>query len=240
MPPEPRDRRRHLRVGHVLLMSTSKYRYISIEGNIGAGKTTLVERLARDLEYRMVLETFSDNPFLPLFYSDPDRHAFTVELFFLMERHRQLRRELAQGNLFEGGVISDYFFRKTLLFARNNLSALEFRLFQQIFERLHEAFPQPDLLVYLHRPVDQLLEQIRGRGRTFEQDIPPEYLLRLQRTYLDYFQLEESVPILLLDLGDSDFLAEWSLYTGIQRILTQPHEPGMRWITLQDLRKTGQ
>ena len=121
-----------------------QHQFLIIEGNIGAGKTTLSQMLAEDFGFKLLLEEFADNPFLPHFYQNPDRYAFPVELFFMTERHKQLQQELAQRDLFQEGIVADYIFYKTLLFARNNLNTEEYRLFQRLFNILNAAFPKPD------------------------------------------------------------------------------------------------
>ncbi len=145
------------------------HRFIAIEGNIGAGKTTLCHKLRDDFDYHLILEQFTDNPFLPFFYENPDRYAFPVELFFMAERHKQLQRDLTQPELFHKTTISDYYFMKTLLFARSNLNPQEYQLFQQFFNVLNTTFPNPDLLVYLHRPVPQLIRNIKKGGGAWKK-----------------------------------------------------------------------
>jgi deoxyadenosine/deoxycytidine kinase len=140
--------------------------YIVIEGNIGAGKTSLSHKLAEELNAKLILEQFTDNPFLPMFYKNPDRYAFPVELFFMTERHKQLQEYLVKRDLFQHYTVSDYVFSKTLLFAGQNLEGEELRLFQNLFSTLNAAFPKPDLLVYLHRSVEELQENIRRRNRS--------------------------------------------------------------------------
>jgi deoxyadenosine/deoxycytidine kinase len=152
------------------------YPFIAIEGNIGAGKTTLCHMLSERLGCSLVLEQFTDNPFLPPFYDQPDRYALPVELFFMTERHKQLLEHFGSPDLFRNFTVADYFFVKTLLFAKNNLSEEEFRLFQRLFSVLNATFPKPDLLLYLHRPVDVLLQHIKKRGRSIEQQISADYL----------------------------------------------------------------
>ena len=139
--------------------------FLVVEGNIGAGKTSLCQMLARDWNARLILEEFSDNPFLPLFYAQPDRYAFPVELFFMTERHKQLQALLLEQDLFQQYTVSDYVFSKTLLFAGENLQGEELRLFQRLFETLNASFPKPDLLLYLHRDVHHLSANIRKRNR---------------------------------------------------------------------------
>ena len=137
-----------------------KYNFIAVEGNIGAGKTSFCNRIADDFNCQIILESFEDNPFLPQFYQNPERYAFPVELFFMTERHKQLQAGLLEPELFKDGTIADYFFLKTLLFAKNNLSDEEHRLFSRVFKVLNASFPKPDLLVYLHRSVENLLVNI--------------------------------------------------------------------------------
>ncbi len=182
-----------------------RYPFIAIEGNIGSGKTTFCHLLTERFECNIILEQFTDNPFLPFFYQQPERYAFPVELFFMTERHKQLQEHFAKPNLFEQASVADYFFVKTLLFAKNNLNDEEFRLFQRLFGVLNGTFPKPDLLVYLHRPMEVLLRQIRDRGRNMEQNIAPEYLEEIQNAYIEYFRAETTLPIVVLELGDTDF-----------------------------------
>lgn len=203
------------------------YRFIAIEGNIGAGKTTLCHMLARDFGCNLILEQFSDNPFLPYFYENPERYAFSVELFFMTERHKQLQEELKQASLFQGTVIADYFFLKTLLFAKNNLSGEEYRLFQRLFHILNAHFPKPDLLVYLHRPVEHLIRNIQGRGRDFETDISPDYLGQIQKSYFDFFRTENSTPVLIVEMADLDFTRSPSLYQQIIQLMQMEYPKGV-------------
>jgi deoxyguanosine kinase len=189
--------------------------YIAIEGNIGAGKTTLSRRLCDQFNRRLILEEFDDNPFLPPFYQEPERYAFPVELFFMAERHKQLQAELAQTDLFSNGVVSDYIFVKTLLFARNTLPEEEFRLFSRIFRAMDAGFPNPDLIVYLHRPVEALQANIAKRGRSFEQEIKDEYLASVQQAYFNFFRSQKEHPVLILDLGERDFTEDDGLYRHI-------------------------
>jgi deoxyadenosine/deoxycytidine kinase len=207
--------------------TTLQHQFIIIEGNIGAGKTTLSNLLAQDFGYKLLLEEFADNPFLPHFYQNPERYAFPVELFFMTERHKQLQQELSQRDLFQEGIVADYIFFKTLLFARNNLSTEEYRLFQRLFNILNAAFPKPDLLVYLHRSVDKLMDNIRKRGRSFEQEIEPRYLQQIQQSYFEFFRSNEQLPILVIDIEDLDFLNNPSDYDKILDLINRPYRPGL-------------
>lgn len=214
-------------------MSKNKfqYNYIAIEGNIGAGKTTLCKMLEEDFNCRLILEQFTDNPFLPFFYENPERYAFPVELFFMTERHKQLQQHLSQRSLFQDLIIADYFFLKTLLFAKNNLNEEENRLFQRLFHILNSTFPKPELLVYLHRSVDNLMENIKSRGRAYEQDIKPEYLQGIQNTYFEYFKTESELPILIIDVDQINFLKSSEHYQMIIEALENTYAPGVHHLS---------
>lgn len=212
--------------------------FIAIEGNIGAGKTTLCNMLEQDFGAQLILEQFTDNPFLPFFYKNPERYAFQVELFFMTERHKQLQEKLSQRSLFQEFTVSDYFFIKTLLFAKNNLLEEEYRLFQNLFNVLNSTFRKPDLLVYLHRPVDDLMKNIKNRGRDFEKDIKPEYLLSLQTAYFDYFRTVTDIPVLILDIEGISFWKKKKHYKQIVKLIqSEEHTLGVqrRKIGIKDL-----
>lgn len=209
----------------------TKYNFIAIEGNIGAGKTTFCNRIADDFNCQLILESFEDNPFLPFFYQNPERYAFPVELFFMTERHKQLQEGLLEQELFKKGTIADYFFLKTLLFARNNLKTEERRLFSRLFDVLNNSFPKPDLLVYLHRSVDILRENIDKRGRAYEKDITNEYLQKIQNTYFEFFRTEMSIPILIVDIERADFLNDDTTYNKLLELMMQDYKLGINYIT---------
>ena len=201
--------------------------FIAIEGNIGAGKTTLCKMLEDDFNCRLILEQFTDNPFLPEFYKNPDRYAFPVELYFMTERHKQLQESLSQRELFPQLLVSDYFFIKTLLFAKNNLNDEEYRLFQQLFHTLNASFSKPDLLVYLHRTVPDLVSNIKKRGRDIEKDIRPEYLQSLQTAYFNFFKSEKDLPILIIDVTGVDFWSEQSAYEKMVGLMKRSYSKGV-------------
>ncbi|BDS11000.1 deoxynucleoside kinase [Aureispira anguillae] len=202
--------------------------YIVIEGNIGAGKTSLSKLLSTDLNARLILEEFSDNPFLPLFYKNAERYAFPVELFFMTERHKQLQDLLMKGNLFQKYVVSDYIFSKTLLFAGQNLVDEELRLFQRLFHTLNASFPKPHLLVYLHRSVDNLLTNIYKRGRAYEQDISAAYLSKIQNAYFDFFRMvEHDLSILVLDVEGLDFINNPEHYQMVVQQIEKKYSKGL-------------
>jgi deoxyguanosine kinase len=207
-----------------------KHKFIAIEGNIGAGKTTLTKKLAADHESRIILEEFTDNPFLPKFYQNPERYAFPVELFFMTERFKQLQAELVQAQLFSDTVIADYFFIKTLLFAKKNLPEEEYRLFKQLFQVLNQHARKPDLILYIHRPVPELLKNIRKRGRNMEDQVDPEYLANIQEAYFDFFKAGEEWSIVVLDAGQMDFESSEKDYDFIIELLNRDIQPGVQYI----------
>lgn len=211
--------------------------YLVIEGNIGAGKTSFSQKIAEELDARLILEQFSDNPFLPLFYKSPERYAFPVELFFMSERHKQLQEFLLEQDLFRQYTVSDYVFSKTLLFAGQNLNGEELRLFQQLFNTLNASFPKPDLLVYLHRPVDELLANIRKRNRSYESDITEEYLLRIQQAYFEFFRIhQDKMPILVLDISGFDFMQSEIDFRILKSALADQYTIGIHRRTATELR----
>jgi len=181
--------------------------YIAIEGNIGAGKTTLATQLAARLNGRLVLEGFEDNNFLPKFYADPQRYALPLELSFLADRYKQLSNFVAQPDLFGQLVVADYLFIKSKLFARITLDESEFELYQRLFEVMDLHLPQPDVLIYLQAPTPLLQQHIRERGRSYEQEIKDEYLDRVRSMYETYLQGVE-LPVLLVDTAKTDFLKQ--------------------------------
>lgn len=201
--------------------------FIAIEGNIGAGKTTLCKMLEDDFECRLILEQFTDNPFLPEFYKNPERHAFSVELFFMTERHKQLQESLSQRELFPQLVVADYFFIKTLLFAKNNLHDEEYRLFQRLFHTLNIGFRKPDLLVYLHRSVPDLVKNIQKRDRAIEANIKHDYLQSLQEAYFNYFKSEHELPILIIDVTEVDFWSDETAYKKIVGLMKRSYPKGI-------------
>jgi deoxyguanosine kinase len=208
-----------------------KYNFIAVEGNIGAGKTSFCNRIADDFNCQVILESFEDNPFLQQFYQNPERYAFPVELFFMTERHKQLQQGLLEPELFKHGTIADYFFLKTLLFAKNNLSDEEHRLFSNIFKILNTSFPKPDLLVYLHRSVKDLQTNIGKRGREYEKDITADYLKQIQNTYFEFFRTEMTMPILIIDVENADFLNDDTTYQKLLALMSEDYKLGINYIT---------
>ena len=180
--------------------------YLVIEGNIGAGKTTLATLLSTDLNSRLLLEGFSENPFLPKFYSDPAKYSFPLELSFLAERYSQLKTDLASRELFQEQTIMDYYFMKSLIFAQNTLAPDEYQLYRKFFDIIYERLPKPDLYVYLHLPEHRLLENIRKRGRGYELSIEGDYLKKIKEGYFSFFSQQTEFPILIIDTSNVDFV----------------------------------
>lgn len=180
-------------------------RYIVIEGNIGAGKTTLAEMASKDLNARLVLETFEDNPFLPKFYDNPERYAFPLELSFLAARYKQLKQHLGQGNLFNNLTIADYYLMKSFIFAKITLSDDEFQLYRQFFDMIRSFSVKPDVMFYIHRDVDVLKNNIVKRGRSYEINIEKAYLSSVTKSYFDYFNEVTDFPVVVLDATHADF-----------------------------------
>jgi deoxyadenosine/deoxycytidine kinase len=207
------------------------YNFITIEGNIGAGKTTLAQLLSQHYNARLILEEFADNPFLPKFYEKPEQYAFPVELFFMAERFKQLKELLQQQNLFQELTISDYLFTKCLLFAKVTLPEDEYRLYQRLFDIIHQQLVQPDLLIYLHAPVEKLQANIKKRNRSYEQNIPNEYLSNIQDTYTNYLR-QQSTKTLFVDVSHADFLYNDAHLQTIINALNKPYENGIHYIQL--------
>jgi deoxyguanosine kinase len=181
------------------------YHFITIEGNIGAGKTTLAHMLARHYNARLILEQFADNPFLPKFYENPAQNAFPLELFFMAERYKQLKELVHTADLFQSVTVSDYLFTKCLLFAKVNLPDQEFRLYQKLFDIINAQVVQPDILIYLHAPVSKLQANIRRRNRSYEQSISDEYLFNIQEAYTNYIR-QHNIRTIFIDVSNADFL----------------------------------
>jgi deoxyadenosine/deoxycytidine kinase len=182
------------------------YNYIIIEGNIGAGKTTLVNKIAEDFNAKTVLERFADNPFLPKFYEDQNRYAFPLEMSFLADRYQQISDDLAQFDLFKDFIVADYHIFKSLLFAKVTLTEDEYRLYRKLFEIIYKEMPKPDLYIYLYQNTERLLENIKVRGRSYEQDIEADYLEKINFGYLDYIKTQKDLNVLVIDISDKDFV----------------------------------
>ena len=210
-----------------------RYNFIVIEGNIGVGKTTLASMLNNEYQAHLILECFEKNPFLPKFYKDPEKHAFPLELFFMAERYRQLKNQ-KEKDLFRPITIADYLFVKSKIFAQNNLKKDELQLFNNLFEIMFSSLPKPDLLIYLHSNVTRLQQNIKKRGRDFEQEITDEYLQNIQNRYLDYLRKQNNFPVLLLDISKVDFKEDEKIYSRIKLLLEKPYDLGVHQFNLAE------
>ena len=188
------------------IFNPEKFNYIAIEGNIGAGKTSLASKIAEDFNGKLVPERFADNPFLPLFYEDQVRYAFSLEMSFLADRYQQITDDLAQFNLFSDFVVADYHIFKSLIFSKVTLSEDEYRLYRRLFDIMYKELPRPGLYVYLYQSTPRLLEHIKKRGRSYEQDISAEYLDSINRGYLDYIKSVQGLNVLIIDVTNRDFV----------------------------------
>jgi len=208
-----------------------KHQFITIEGNIGAGKTTLANIISKKINARLILEEFADNPFLPKFYESPEQYAFPLELFFMAERYKQLKELLQTNDLFQSVTISDYLFTKCLLFAKVNLPSEEYHLYQKLFDIINPQIIQPDVLIYLHSPVTKLQDNIKKRNRNYEQNIPDDYLFTLQETYTQYIK-QHNVKTIFVDSSNADFIENEKHVQIILDALEMEFESQQYYITL--------
>ena len=190
----------------------NQFNYIAIEGNIGAGKSTLAIKMAQDFNAKTVLERFADNPFLPKFYEDQSRYAFSLEMSFLADRYQQLSDDLSQFDLFKDFIIADYHIFKSLLFSKITLEEDEFRLYRTLFDIIYKEMPKPDLYIYLYQNTNRLLQNIKNRGRNYEQDITAEYLEKINKGYLEYIKTQADLNVLVIDVSERDFVANQEDY----------------------------
>ncbi|MBF4494760.1 2-amino-4-hydroxy-6-hydroxymethyldihydropteridine diphosphokinase [Flavobacterium sp. MR2016-29] len=193
-------------------IALEKFNYIAFEGNIGAGKTTLAHKIAEDFNAKTVLERFADNPFLPKFYKDQNRYAFPLEMSFLADRYQQLSDDLAQFDLFKDFVVADYHIFKSLIFAKITLAEDEYRLYRNLFDIIYKEMPKPDLYVYLYQNSGRLLQNIKKRGRSYEQNIEADYLDKINNGYLDYIKSQTDLNVLIIDVSEKDFVKKHEDY----------------------------
>jgi deoxyadenosine/deoxycytidine kinase len=209
-----------------------KYNFIAIEGNIGAGKTTLASRMAAEFNARLILERFEGNSFLPKFYEQPEAFAFPLEMSFLADRYQQLKDKLPSQELFSSFTVSDYFIDKSLIFARNNLTTDEFNLYSRLFQIISTFLPRPDLLVYLYMDLPGLLKNIEKRGREYEKLIQPAYLEQIQAGYMNHFRTLSGMRILIIDTNNVDFMEKEDDYRSFLEIIHQDYPPGIHRVLL--------
>ncbi|HRO43679.1 MAG TPA: deoxynucleoside kinase [Flavipsychrobacter sp.] len=208
------------------------YRYIAIEGNIGAGKSTLANLLAKHYDARLILEEFADNNFLPKFYNEPERYAFPLELSFLADRYKQLKQILLHQDLFQQKIVSDYLFTKSKLFAKINLKDDEYELFQKLFDIIDIQLPQPDLLIYLHCPIGKLQKNIQRRGRSYEQKIADEYLEKVQDVYQQYLK-QNLHKTLTIDVNTTDFITKPQHFHNLLSFLEKDYDFQTHYLSVE-------
>ncbi len=184
----------------------STYNYIAIEGNIGAGKTSLAHQIASDFNAKLILERFADNAFLPKFYEAPERYAFPLEMSFLADRYQQITDDLSQLDLFKDFVLSDYDIYKSLIFSKITLPEEEFKLYRKLFTLMYKDITKPNLYVYLYQNTERLQRNIRERGRNYEQDIDDGYLEKINLGYLDFLKNQKELNVKIIDISNRDFV----------------------------------
>ena len=186
---------------------SEKYNYIAIEGNIGSGKTSLTKMISDEFNAKIILERFADNPFLPKFYEDKERYAFPLEMSFLADRHQQLSDDLAQFDLFKNFIVSDYYIFKSLIFAQVTLQKEEYILYRKMFNIMYKEITKPDLYIYLYQNTEQLLQNIKKRGRDYEQSIAPSYLNKIHLGYRNFIDTEQNLNSVIIDVSGRDFVS---------------------------------
>lgn len=201
---------------------TEKYNYIAIEGNIGAGKTSLTNMIADEFNAKIVLERFADNPFLPKFYSDNERYAFPLEMSFLADRYQQLSDDLAQFDLFKNFIVSDYYIFKSLIFAQITLQNDEYKLYRKMFNMIYKEITKPNLYIYLYQNTDRLLQNIKKRGRDYEQNIESSYLQKIHDGYINFINTQQQdLNVLIIDVSCLDFVNNINDYKSVIRQIKQ-------------------
>lgn len=192
-----------------------KYNYIAIEGNIGAGKTSLATQMAADFNAKLILERFMENPFLPKFYEEPHRYAFPLEMSFLADRYQQLVEDITQFDLFKECAVADYDVFKSMIFAKITLTEEEYTLYKKLFHLMHKELPRPDLYVYLYQETDRLLENIQKRGRKFERNIEGDYLKQINEGYFEFIKNQHAETIKIIDITGMDFVKHRNDYVKV-------------------------
>jgi len=205
------------------------YKFITVEGNIGAGKTTLSHLLQQHFGAKLILEQFADNPFLPKFYENRDKYSFPLELSFLAERYKQLKEMLNTRDLFNQYIISDYLFIKSKLFAKVNLLEDEYKLFETLFDIIYPNLPEPDVVIYLHAPLDKLKRNIKSRNRAYEQNMDEQYLIQIQSAYLQLIK-SEKYRTLIIDTTETDFLNNPSHFQKLLSMLEEEFPIGLHYL----------
>ncbi len=195
----------------------SKFNYIAIEGNIGAGKTSLATKMSYDFNAKLILERFADNPFLPKFYEDANRYAFTLEMSFLADRYQQISDDLSQLDLFKDFIVSDYDIFKSLIFSKITLNEDEFNLYRKLFYLMYKDIAKPELYIYLYQNTTRLQQNIKKRGRDYEQNIADDYLEKINAGYLEFLKTQKDFNVKIIDVSDRDFVENRADYLWVLR-----------------------
>lgn len=199
----------------------SKYNYLAIEGNIGAGKTSLAHKIANDFNAKLILERFADNAFLPKFYQEPKRYAFTLEMSFLADRYQQISDDLSQLDLFKDFIVSDYYIFKSLIFSKITLPDDEFMLYRKLFYLMYKDITKPNLYIYLYQNTSRLQENIKKRGRDYEQEIEDNYLEKINSGYLEFLKNQTEIKVKIIDISNRDFVGRRQDYLWLLRQISQ-------------------
>ncbi|HND46846.1 MAG TPA: deoxynucleoside kinase [Chitinophagales bacterium] len=210
------------------------YKFITIEGNIGAGKTTLASLLSEEYGGQLILEAFSDNPYLSKFYQQPEKYGLQLEMSFLIERYQQLTKIFAEPNIFSHFIITDYMLKKCLLFAKINLSKQEFKLYHSFFNLIYKKLPKPDIIFYLHSDTETLLRNIKRRGRDYEQSISKVYLNKIERMYFEYFRQNPENKFVIVDINGVDWISNVFAYEKLKEVFSKEYNVGMNFIKLHN------
>ncbi len=209
------------------------YKHIAIEGNIGAGKTTLAQLLSEAYNGRLILEEYAENPYLPKFYENPEKFALQLETSFLLDRYKQLNSILSEPNIFKDFVIADYMLAKSLLFAKINLSSGDFKLYSTFFNIIEKRIPKPEIIFFLHGQTDQLKKNIQRRGRPYEQNINRHYLGRIERMYFEYFKQNPHLKVVIIDIKDKNWVSDMYAYESLLNVFEQHYQTGMNYVSLE-------
>lgn len=209
------------------------YRHIAIEGNIGAGKTTLACLLSEAYNGRLILEEYADNPYLPKFYENPEKFALQLETSFLLDRYKQLSSILSEPNIFKNFVIADYMLAKSLLFAKINLSAGDYKLYSTFYNVIEKKIPKPEIIFYLHGTTDQLKKNIVKRGRSYEQTINKFYLGKIERIYFEYFKQNPQLKVVVIDVNGKNWVSDMYAYENLLKVFEKEYKTGINYVGLE-------
>ena len=208
------------------------YKYIAIEGNIGAGKTTLAQLLSEVYNGKLILEEFDDNPYLSKFYTNPEKYALQLETSFLLDRYKQLNTILSEPNIFNDFIIADYMLAKSLLFAKVNLNAGDYKLYSTFFDIIQKKLPKPEIVFFLHADTENLKKNIQKRGRSYEQNINRYYLGKIERIYFEYFKQNPKLKVVIIDVNNIDWISNMYAYESLLNVFEKQYPLGINYISL--------